>query len=45
MPNVMSHRYPRNAWELLLGYDQEVAMGARAGKAIEAAIRAAEQHQ
>lgn len=41
----LTDMYPRNAWELLLGYDQEVAMGARAGKAIEAAIRAAEQHQ
>jgi hypothetical protein len=34
--------YPEQAWQLLLGYRQDKAMGARAGAAIVAAIRALE---
>ncbi|NJN85447.1 MAG: iron-containing redox enzyme family protein [Leptolyngbyaceae cyanobacterium SL_7_1] len=35
--------YPQNAWQLVLGYDQEKLIGDRAGVAIIAAIQAAEQ--
>lgn len=35
--------YPENAWEIVLGYDQEKQMGDRAGTAIVTAIQAAEQ--
>ncbi|MBF2046746.1 MAG: iron-containing redox enzyme family protein [Elainella sp. C42_A2020_010] len=34
--------YPNEAWELVLGYDQEKYMGDRAGAAVIAAIQAAE---
>ncbi|GBF99736.1 hypothetical protein Rsub_12449 [Raphidocelis subcapitata] len=34
--------YPENAWELLLGYEQEAFLGARAGAAVAQAIQAAE---
>lgn len=36
-------RYPENAWELLLGYDQEKWIGDRAGAAVVQAIKQAEQ--
>jgi hypothetical protein len=29
----LAQRYPRDAWELLLGYDQQRRMSARAGAA------------
>ncbi|WP_013321790.1 iron-containing redox enzyme family protein [Gloeothece verrucosa] len=32
-------KYPENAWELLLGYDQEKLMGDRAGSAVVQAIK------
>jgi hypothetical protein len=35
--------YPNNAWQLVLGYDQEKLIGDRAGLAIINAIKAAEQ--
>ncbi|WP_088893754.1 iron-containing redox enzyme family protein [Leptolyngbya ohadii] len=35
--------YPDNAWEIVLGYDQEKALGDRAGAAIVNIIRAAEK--
>jgi hypothetical protein len=35
-------RYPKDAWELLLGYDQDRFMGARAGAALVAQLKAAE---
>jgi hypothetical protein len=35
--------YPNEAWELVLGYDQEKYMGDRAGAAVIKAIQAAEQ--
>ncbi len=41
-PLVPRGRYPDNAWELLLGYEQEVFLGARAGGAVARAIRDAE---
>jgi hypothetical protein len=41
-PFLPSNRYPDNAWELLLGYEQEAFLGARAGAAVAGAIRAAE---
>lgn len=36
--------YPDQAWELVLGYDQDKYMGDRAGAAVIAAIQAAERH-
>jgi hypothetical protein len=33
-------RYPDNAWEVLLGYDQEKFQGARAGEALVADLKA-----
>jgi hypothetical protein len=39
----LAEMYPENAWELVLGYDQEKALGDRAGAAIVNIIRAAEQ--
>jgi hypothetical protein len=38
-------RYPQQAWELLLGYDQQRHLGQRAGAAIAAAIKAADRTQ
>eukprot|EP00877_Chromochloris_zofingiensis_P012135 jgi/Chrzof1/7175/Cz02g13250.t1 len=35
--------YPENAWEVMFGYDQEAFLGVRAGTAVVAALRAAEQ--
>lgn len=32
-------KYPNNAWEIVLGYDQEKLMGERAGKAVVEAVR------
>jgi hypothetical protein len=37
----LAERYPKNAWELLLGYDQEKLMGDRAGNAVVRSIREA----
>lgn len=36
--------YPKEAWELILGYDQEKYMGDRAGAAVIKAIQVAEQN-
>lgn len=36
-------RYPEDAWELLLGYDQEKKLGDRAGDAVIRAVKQAEQ--
>lgn len=36
-------KYPQDAWELLLGYDQEKLMGDRAGIAVIQAVKQAEQ--
>ena len=33
-------RYPDNAWEVLLGYDQEKFQGARAGEALVKDLKA-----
>jgi len=38
----LADKYPQQAWELLLGYDQEKLMGDRAGVAIVRSARAAE---
>ena len=38
----LAARYPEHAWELLLGYDQQRAMSARAGAAVARAARAAD---
>lgn len=38
----LADKYPENAWELLLGYDQEKAMGDRAGAAVVKTIKQAE---
>lgn len=35
----LAEMYPNDAWELVLGYDQEKLMGDRAGEAIVASIR------
>lgn len=40
---VTTCRYPENAWEVMFGYDQEAFLGVRAGTAVVAALRAAEQ--
>ncbi|PSB50580.1 hypothetical protein C7B67_13945 [filamentous cyanobacterium Phorm 6] len=37
-------RYPQEAWELVLGYDQEKSIGDRAGLAVVRSIQAAEQN-
>jgi hypothetical protein len=37
----LADKYPENAWELLLGYDQEKLMGDRAGEAVMQAIKQA----
>lgn len=39
----LADQYPENAWELVLGYDQEKLMGDRAGAAIVRSAREAEQ--
>lgn len=39
----LAQMYPADAWELVLGYDQEKWIGDRAGAAIIKAIKAAEQ--
>ncbi|WP_026734922.1 iron-containing redox enzyme family protein [Fischerella sp. PCC 9605] len=39
----LAQMYPEDAWELVLGYDQEKLMGDRAAKAVVEAIREAEQ--
>lgn len=39
----LAKMYPQNAWQLVLGYDQEKLIGDRAGLAIINAIKAAEQ--
>ncbi|MCL6752860.1 iron-containing redox enzyme family protein [Nostoc sp. CCCryo 231-06] len=39
----LAERYPNDAWELLLGYDQEKLMGDRAGAAVVRSIREAKQ--
>lgn len=36
-------RYPDDAWEILLGYDQEKLMGDRAGAAVVRSVRAVEK--
>jgi hypothetical protein len=36
-------KYPADAWEILLGYDQEKLLGDRAGAAVIRAVQAAEQ--
>jgi len=38
-------RYPQQAWELVLGYDQQRQLGDRAGRAIIAAVQTADQQQ
>jgi hypothetical protein len=38
-------KYPRDAWEMVYGYDQQRAMSARAGKAIIGAVRQAQQSE
>lgn len=38
----LAEHYPEQAWELVLGYDQEKLMGDRAGAAVIQAIQAAE---
>lgn len=38
----LADRYPQQAWELVLGYDQEKLMGDRAGDAIVRSAKAAE---
>jgi len=37
-------RYPQEAWELVLGYDQEKSIGDRAGAAVVRSIQAAEHN-
>jgi hypothetical protein len=39
----LAKMYPKNAWELVLGYDQEKWIGDRAGVAIINQIKTAEQ--
>ncbi len=36
-------RYPQDAWEILLGYDQEKFMGIRAGEAVLQQIKKIDQ--
>ncbi len=38
----LAARYPREAWEIVLGYDQQKYMSARAGESIERAAREAD---
>ncbi len=37
-------RYPQDAWELVLGYDQAKLMGDRAGAAVVRSIQTAEHN-
>lgn len=39
----LAEQYPKNAWELVLGYDQEKLMSDRAASAVVRSIREAEQ--
>jgi hypothetical protein len=39
----LAARYPAEAWELLLGYDQQKSISDRAGAAVAAAVQAAER--
>ena len=39
----LAEMYPEDAWELLLGYDMQRAISARAGNAVAAAARMAEE--
>lgn len=39
----LADKYPADAWQIVLGYDQEKRLGDRAGAAVVAAIRRAEQ--
>ena len=39
----LAAKYPKEAWEIALGYDQQRLMSDRAGAAIERAARAAER--
>ncbi|HAJ59033.1 MAG TPA: hypothetical protein DCP31_07025, partial [Cyanobacteria bacterium UBA8543] len=39
----LAERYPNEAWEIVLGYDQEKSMGDRAAAAVVKAVREAEQ--
>jgi hypothetical protein len=41
----LASKYPSNAWEIILGYDQQKHMSDRAGLAIERAARAAEMKE
>jgi len=38
-------RYPNEAWEIVLGYDQEKLIGDRAGAAVVKLVREAEKSQ
>lgn len=38
----LAQQYPQNAWELLLGYDQEKQMAERAGRAVVQMLKQAE---
>jgi hypothetical protein len=38
----LAARYPDQAWEIVLGYDQEKLMGDRAGEAVVRSVREAE---
>jgi hypothetical protein len=38
----LAAQYPEQAWELVLGYDQDKSMGDRAGAAVMQAVRAVE---
>jgi hypothetical protein len=40
---LLANLYPNDAWELVLGYDQEKLMSDRAGTAVIRAVQAAEQ--
>ena len=40
-PSLNGCRYPADAWEMLLGYDQDRFMGARAGAALVSHIQVA----
>jgi hypothetical protein len=39
----LARKYPKHAWELLLGYDQQRLFSARAGAAVAAAAREADR--
>lgn len=41
----LTDRYPNQAWELLLGYDQQRHLGRRAGKTIADAVQTADRTQ